>query len=85
MGTGAKNGGRALHDVPEKKGVSGGIGKTTRQFMSLKLSGLADSAVAPVTKKNPPQKSVRKAGMSLKTHGEKISVFWLSTMLLKIN
>jgi len=40
---------------------------------------------ARITGKNPPQKSANEAGMLLKTHGEKISVYRLLAILMKAN
>ena len=42
-------------------------------------------SLARGTEKNPPRKSAHKAGMLLKTNGEKMPVYWLAKILLKIN
>jgi hypothetical protein len=48
-------GSAALHDVSEKKGVSGEMIKALQESMSLKLRGLFDSSVARAAKNNPPK------------------------------
>jgi hypothetical protein len=51
------------------------MAKTLPQSMSLKLSGLADSAAAWVTPKKIIAKSTNEAGRLLKTHGTKGAAF----------